>query len=283
VGVVHSGVVQAIVQAVVEARVDRLGNNGGLDNSLGNSWDNSLGSNGLDSWVVVSIDTSVSGVAVAIVVVEDGGVSLGVSLSLTLDEVGVVHSGVVQAIVQAVVEARVDDGGLDDSLGNSGDNGLGDSWDNSLGDNWELVVVHTSVGKGGLDTVVHGQGVSLGLSLTLEQVGVQEAIGVVETRVGDHWAGNGLDNGLGSHGLNNRDNGLVQVGGGLGVQVVNLGGLDGQGVVRDNSSIGMVHHTQGLGVGGAVDHWVGKKELGVSLGGSLGGSGHSNSDESLHG
>merc|ERR1712117_671736 len=173
-----------------------------------------------------------------------------------LDEVGVVHSWVVQAIVQAVVEARVDNGGL------------GDSWDN-----WELVVVHTSVGKGGLDTVVHGQGISLGLSLSLalEQVGVQEAIGVVETRVGDHWAGNGLDNGL------------VQVGGGLGVQVVNLGSLDGQGVVRDNSSIGVVHHTQGLGVGGAVDQWVGKKELGVSLGGSLGASGHSNGDESLTG
>merc|ERR1712088_729329 len=168
-------------------------------------------------WVVSVVETGgVAGVsvveaggvtgAVVVVVVEDSGVSLG--LSLTLDKVGVVHSGVVQAIVQAVVEARVDrlgnnwdnslgsngvdsrvvvsidtrvsgvavaivvveDGGLDDSLGNSGDNGLVESWDNCLGDNWELVVVHTSVGNGGLDTVVtvvHGQGVSLCLSLRL--------------------------------------------------------------------------------------------------------------------
>ena len=82
-------------------------------------------------------------------------------------------------------------------------------------------------------------------------MGVQEAIGVVETRVGDHWAGNGLDNRLGSHGLNNRDNGRVQVGGGLGVQVLGLGDLDGEGVVGDNSSVGVVD----LGVDLKCDVW----------------------------
>merc|ERR1719220_39844 len=131
-------------------------------------------------------------------------------------------------------------------------------------------------GVGGVGGVQQQLGVGLSLGLTLDEVLVEE-VGVVQARVagGVHGVvGNGV------HGL---DKGLVQVGGGLSAQVVNLGGLDGQGVVRDNSSIGVVHHTQGLGVGGAVDRWVGEKELGVGLRGSLGGSGHSNSDESLHG
>merc|ERR1712018_28511 len=187
---------------------------------------------------------------------------------MLVQAVGAIHSVVVQV---GVVQSGVDGGGdnrlgdnrgLDDSLGHGGDDGLGD-----IGD----VVVDAVVGQvvdtggvGGVGGVQQQLGVGLSLGLTLDEVLVEE-VGVVQARVagGVHGLGNGV------HGL---DKGLVQVGGGLSAQVVNLGGLDGQGVVRDNSSVGVLHHTHGLGVGIAIDvHGrVGKKELGVSLWGSLG-------------
>ena len=51
---------------------------------------------------------------------------------------------------------------------------------------------------------------------------------------GDHSRGSGD---LGQEGVHE---GLVEVGGGLGVQVLGLGDLDGEGVVGDNSSVGVV-------------------------------------------
>jgi len=266
-----------VVEAVVHDGGDNgLGDDWGLDNGLGNSGDNGLG-DGVDGWDGVAGVAGVGGVAVAVVVVEDGGVSLRVSL--TLDQVAVaVGVWVVEAVGHNRGDNRLgDNGGLDDGLGNSGDDSLGNGWD---------IVVHTVVGNvvdtsgvGGIGGVQQQLGVSLGLglSLTLDEVGVGVAQGVHQARV--------LNDGLvSSHGLDKGDNGLVQVGGGLGVQVVDLGGLDGQGVVRDNSSVGVVHHAHGLGVGIAeVYLGLGKKKLGVSLGGGLGGSSHSDSDESLHG
>ena len=63
---------------------------------------------------------------------------------------------------------------------------------------------------------------------------------------GDHSGGGGGD--LGQEGVHE---GLVEVGGGLGVQVLGLGDLDGEGVVGDNSSVGVVH----LGVDLKGDVW----------------------------
>jgi len=113
----------------------------------------------------------------------------------------------------------------------------------------------------------------------------------VSSGVGDNGAGHslvdkGLDHGGSGdsvdHGGVGVDQGLVQVSVGLGSQVLGLGNLNGQGVVRDNSSVGVLHLRVNLGVGIAVDQRLGKEHLGVSLRGSLGGSGQSNSDESLH-
>ena len=62
---------------------------------------------------------------------------------------------------------------------------------------------------------------------------------------GDHSRGGGD---LGQEGVHE---GLVEVGGGLGVQVLGLGDLDGEGVVGDNSSVGVVD----LGVDLKCDVW----------------------------
>merc|ERR1712018_833716 len=127
--------------------------------------------------------------------------------------------------------------------------GVDGGGDNRLGDN-----------RGLDDSLGHGGDDGLG---DIGDVVVDAVVGQVVDTGGVDGLGNGV------HGL---DKGLVQVGGGLSAQVANLGGLDGQGVVRDNSSVGVLHHTHGLGVGIAIDvHGrVGKKELGVSLWGSLG-------------
>jgi len=173
------------------------------------------------------------------------------------------------------------------------------------------VVVHHGVGQSSVG--VHESWVSLSLGLTLaHKVGVDVW---VSSGVGD-WAG--VDQGggqavVGHHGLGDLDDllgdhrgdhgrgggdlgqegvheGLVEVGGGLGVQVLGLGDLDGEGVVGDNSSVGVVDLGVDLGVGGSVKgcgHMdggsVGEKDLGVGLGGGGGNSGQSGSDESLHG
>merc|ERR1712038_2248607 len=146
---------------------------------------------------------------------------------------GAIHSVVVQV---GVVQSGVDGG--DNRLGDN--RGLGDSWD-AVVDAVVGQVVDTG-GVGGVGGVQQQLGGGLSLGLTLDEVLVEE-VGVVQARVagGVHGLGNGVHKGL------------VQVGGGLSAQVVNLGGLDGQGVVRDNSSVGVLHHTHGLGVGIAID------------------------------
>merc|ERR1711931_50201 len=121
------------------------------------------------------------------------------------------------------------------------------------------------------------------LSLALGEVGAVDM--GVGSGVGDDWAGHSLVDKRGSHGLDNGvgvDQGLVKVSGGLGSQVLDLSGLDRQGVVGDNSSIGVLHLGVDLGVGIAIDQRLGKEHLRVSLWGSLGSGGQSNSDESLH-
>jgi len=153
--------------------------------------------------------------------------------------------------------------------------------------------VSVSVEEGGVSLSLSLR-LGLGVSLTLEEVaavdmGVSSGVGdngaghsLVDKGEGmlDHWcSGNSIDDGGGV------DQGLVQVSIGLGSQVLGLGGLDGQGVVRDHSSIGVLHLRVNLGVGITIDtsnQRLGKEDLGVSLGGSLGGSSQSNSNKSFH-
>jgi len=259
---------------------------------------------------MVAVETSTVDTGVGSVD-EDSGVGLSLTLDqprvslrlkvglvvvgLTLDQVSVAGVAGGQGSVEAVVVG--DNGGLD----NSGDNGLGGNGGH-VGHKWggvghsgvdQMVAVETSTVDTGVGSVDEDSGVSLslrlglGVSLTLDEViGVSSGVGdngaghsLVDQGEGllDHWgSGNSLDDG------GSVDQGLVQVSVGLGSQVLGLGNLNGQGVVRDNSSIGMLHLRVNLGVGIAVDQRLGKEHLGVSLRGSLGGSGQSNSDESLH-
>jgi len=296
-----------------------VGDNGGLDNSGEGSIDRGHNRGGVGDWVdhVVSIeDTSTVDIAVetSSVGVDNGK---GVSLSLTLDQVGVASIASGQGSVDTIVVG--DNRGLE----NSGDNGLGGN-SGHVGHNWgvvghgrieQLVAVETStiysrVGSVHEESRVSlrlGLGVSLTLVVTVLFVGLRRRVGLTLDVVGaidmgvsscvgdngaghslvdkgkgmlDHWcSGNSIDDGGGV------DQGLVQVSIGLGSQVLGLGGLDGQGVVRDHSSIGVLHLRVNLGVGITIDtsnQRLGKEDLGVSLGGSLGGSSQSNSNKSFH-
>jgi len=287
---------QGSVDAVV------VGDNGGLDNSGEGSIDRGHNRGGVGDWVdhVVSIeDTSTVDIAVetSSVGVDNGK---GVSLSLTLDQVGVASIASGQGSVDAIVVG--DNWGLD----NSWDNGLGGNG-GQVGHKWggvghggvdQLVAVETSTIDTGVGSVHEESGVSLrlglGVSLTLDVVGAIDmgvSSGVGDNGAGhslvdkgegllDHWcSGNSLDDGGAV------DQGLVQVSVSLGSQVLGLGGLDRQGVVRDHSSIGVLHLRVNLGVGITIDtsnQRLGKEDLGVSLGGSLGGSSQSNSNKSFH-
>jgi len=158
-----------------------------------------------------------------------------------------------------------------------------------VGGTVDISTVDSTVGAGDEESWVSlSLGLGLGISLTLDEAGAKDM--GVSSSVGDNGAGHGLvDNGEGlvDHGGVDHgggvDQGLVQVSVGLSSQVLGLGGLDGQGLARDNSSIGMLHLGLNLGVGIAINQRLGKEHLRVSLWGSLGGSGQSNSDESLHG
>jgi len=165
--------------------------------------------------------------------------------------------------------------------------GVGDWLDQVVGTN-NTSTVDSTVGAWDEESWVSlSLGLGLGISLTLDEAGAKDM--GVSSGVGDNGAGHGLvDNGEGlvDHGGVDHgggvDQGLVQVSVGLSSQVLGLGGLDGQGLARDNSSIGMLHLGLNLGVGIAINQRLGKEHLRVSLWGSLGGSGQSNSDESLH-
>merc|ERR1712184_107380 len=208
-------------------------------------------------------------------------VSLSLGLSLTLNE----------SVSPGCVHHR----GGDNSLGHIAVNNWG-----SVGvSNRGQVVSAIDTSGVGVDTSSVGGnkervsfslwlGLSLGLSLTLDEVGAIDLLGAigVGSGVGDDGAGHCLVDERGSHSLDDRvgvDQGLVQVSVGLSSQVLDLGGLDRQGVARGNSSVGMLHLGVDLGVGIAIDQrLMGKEHLRVSLWGSLGSGSQSNSDESLH-
>jgi len=260
-----------------------------------------VGDSGVDH-VVGTIETSTvdtstidtSTVDTSVGVDSKQGVSLGLRVSLALNQVCVASVSSVASGQWMVETIVVESGGLDNSRDNSlgghgGDDraGVSSVGSDGAGHNGvgtiDISTVDSIVGTVDEESWVSlSLGLGLGISLTLDEVGAIDM--GVSSGVGDNGAGHGLvdkGEGLVDQG-GGVDQGLAQVSVGLSSQVLGLGSLDGQGLARDNSSIGMLHLGLNLGVGIAINQRLGKEDLRVSLWGSLGGSGQSNSDESLH-